>query len=193
MRTHIFYIAIILLLFGGLFGLLKWGQMHREESQRKGDNIEALRSDTTEKAVTIQATRKELKVLFVQKDSLIKAFEKAKGGKVREVHTVRYVVGSTVYDTVIQELPALCQMEPMQFYFPHGCLTSIVDYDPLNGVAQDSLFGEVEINRYVLSEKPRWRIVKPWYWNSKNWPVTDIRVENNCGLIIKENTIFEIK
>lgn len=191
MKTHVIYIAIILILFGGLFGALKYAKYHKDESNRKGQNIEALRSDTTERAVTITATRKELRTLFVQKDSLIRAFEKAKGGKVREVHTVTLHHNSVVHDTVEK---IICpQIEPMQFYFPHGCLTSIVTYDPFYGTASDSLFGTITINRYLVSEKPRWLIFKPKYWfNVDSWPQS-VRVEQNCGFEIKENTIIEIR
>lgn len=191
MKTHIIYITLILLMFGGLFATLKWGNHHRDESNRKGQNIEALRADSTTLANRIVVTEKELKAYFPVIDSLQKAYGKREKVKVREVHTVTLHHNSVVHDTVVAY--QLCpDLGPQEFYFPHGCLTSIVTYDPFYGTASDSLFGEITINRYLVSEKPRWLIFKPRYWNSKNWPQS-VRIEQNCGFEIKENTIIEIK
>lgn len=192
MRTHLAYICIIAALL--FFGWLGWKtlQKNRAEITRLNGNVFALVQDTSEKAAKLIVSRDELEMVSKEKDSVVKAYEKKTGGRVREIHTVDYIAASVVHDTLFVDTVAddFC-LKPMVWEFPHGCVTNIVTYDPLNNGITDSLFGEIRIDRYLLAEKPRWIIFKPRYWKKENWP-TSVRVENNCGLQIKENTIFEV-
>lgn len=204
MRTHLSYLAIIAaFLFFGWTGY-KTLNKKKAEIDRLESNVSALIADTTEKAAKLVLTKSELAQVSQKAYDKVKSIEDKQGGKVREIHVIKYLPSSVVHDTLflpdtstLRKIRAVeaeynwCY-QPMVWEFNHGCVTNVVTYDPFNSGITDSLFGEVSIDRYVLAQKPRWIVFKPRMWNSRNWP-TSVRVENNCGLEIKENTIFEVK
>ena len=206
MKTHLIYISLILLLFGGLLGLLKWGQMHRNESDRKGDNIESLRQDTTKQAAIIRITKQELKDLFPKIDSLQKVYAKKEQATVTEIRSLKYRLNHTAIgriDTVYKPLETLL-INPfdstpifpeysMTYQFIHGCLQTEVTFDEY-GTPLETISGKIEQTTYVSRYRPKWfEYIWKWkYWNKDNRPVKT-ETENNCGLEIEENIIFEIQ
>lgn len=193
MRTHLSYITVIAALLFFFWMGYKTLQKKKEQIDTLQGNISALIADTTEKASVLKLAKSELAQVSPKAYDKVKSIEDKQGGKVREIHVIKYLPSSVVHDTVFiaQENVDWC-CKPMVWEFNHGCVTNVVTYDPFNLGITDSLFGEVSIDRYVLAQKPRWIVFKPRMWNSRNWP-TSVRVENNCGLEIKENTIFEFK
>jgi hypothetical protein len=179
-------VILAILLFAG------WKTMEKKEAEiyRLTDNFNAIVADTTEKAVLFLLSKKELAQVSPGAAQRVEQIETKQRGKVKEIHVVKYLPSSVVHDTVFIENGLCCERQVWEF--PHGCVTNVVTYDPLNLGITDSLFGSIEIDRYVLAERPRWIIVKPRYWFKNSWP-TSVRIENNCGLQIKENTIFEIQ
>lgn len=190
MKTHGVYLTVIVLLVLALFGGYKTMEKNRAEIHRLTDNFDAIVQDTTERAAQYRVSKNELDKISPATSTLVNEIEKAQRGKVKEIHTIKYLPSSVVHDTVFIQDSICCDAQV--FEFVHGCVTNVVTYDPLNMGITDSLFGSIEIDRYVIAEKPRWIIVKPRYWFKNSWP-TSVRVENNCGLQIKENTIFEIE
>lgn len=190
MRTHLSYITIIAALLFFFWTGYKTLNKKKAEIDRLESNVSALIADTTERTAKLVLTKPELAQVSPKAYDKVKSIEDKQGGKVREIHVVKYLPSSVVHDTVFIESGMCCEVQVWEF--PHGCVTNVVTYDPMNMGITDSLFGEITIDRYVIAEKPRWIVFKPRMWNSKNWP-TSVRVENNCGLQIKENTIFEIQ
>lgn len=193
MRTHLSYITVIAALLFFFWTGYKTLQKKKEQIDTLQGNISALIADTTEKAAVLSLQKSELAQVSPKAYDKVKSIEDKQGGKVREIHVIKYLPSSVVHDTVFiaPDNVDWCY-KPMVWEFNHGCVTNVVTYDPFNSGITDSLFGEVSIDRYVLAQKPRWIVFKPRMWNSRNWP-TSVRVENNCGIEIKENTIFEIQ
>lgn len=219
MKTHLIYIAIILLLFGGLFATLKYAQYHRDESNRKGDNIEALRADTTKQAAIIRITKQELKDLFPVIDSIQKVYAKREQATVTEIRSLKYRLNHTAVGEIIPKKPKetplydprdtpviinpiwngeLPTIELTPYYnnsyiFTHGCLQTEVVFDEY-GTPLETISGKIEQTTYVSRYDPKWfEYIYKWkYWNKDNRPVKT-ETENNCGLEIEENIIFEIQ
>lgn len=192
MRTHLAYLAIIAaFLFFGWAGY-KTLNKKKAEIYRLESNVSALIADTTEKAAKLVLTKSELAQVSQKAYDKVKRIEDKQGGKVREIHVIKYLPSSVVHDTVFIENGLCCERQVWEFN--HGCVTNVVTYDPMNMGITDSLFGEVSIDRYVLAQKPSfWRRLHDFsFFRPAKWPAS-VRVENNCGLQIKENTIFEFK
>lgn len=184
-------LAINVILALVLFAGWKTLEKKQREIYRLSDNVSALVADTTEKAILFQLSKKELDKISPTTSDRVNDIEKAQGGKVKEIHTIKYLPSSVVHDTVFIENGLCCERQVWEFI--HGCVTNVVTYDPLNLGITDSLFGEITVDRYVIAEKPSfWKRLHDFsFFSPAKWP-TSVRVENNCGLQIKENTIFDI-
>lgn len=192
MKTHGIYLTVIVILALALFAGWKTLEKNRAEIIRLTDNFDAIIQDTTEKAAQYRVSKKELDKISPATNTRVKEIEKAQRGKVKEIHDMGWLASSVVHDTVFTENGLCCERQVWEF--PHGCVTNVVTYDPLNMGITDSLFGEIEITRYVINQKPSfWKRLHDFsFFSPAKWP-TSVRVENNCGLQIKENTIFEIQ
>lgn len=193
MKTHAFYIALILIIC-----TLGWFTFERqaEKIRYQGTTISGLIADTTEKANRLILGKKELDKFSPKTADKVKAHEKRTGAKVKQVHAMAFPIVSSVPDTVFVPVEIVRDpydwcFKPQIWEFQHGGITSLVSYDPYNNGITDSLFGTLEVDVYADRDRIRWIIFKPQYWFGER-PIA-IRVENNLGLQIKENTIFEIQ
>lgn len=185
-------LAINVILALALFAGYKTLEKNRAEIYRLSGNVSALVADTTEKANRLIVSKKEISKYSNSIAQKVSNIEKAQRGRVKEIHTFTYLPSSVVHDTVFIENGLCCERQVWEF--PHGCVTNMVTYDPLNMGITDSLFGDIEITRYVINQKPSfWKRLHDFsFFSPAKWPIS-VRVENNCGLQIKENTIFEIE
>lgn len=184
------FIALLGLFIWALVGFARENQKRRAEE----NNVRALRQDTAEKAAIITLNRKEFEKLFADKEKAVRdAGYNPKN--VKEVHFIKYVYRHDTIaqtDTVFKGVESDTYRNTLTWIFDHGCFQNTVTYTEGEAQANDTLTGTIEINRYIVRVKPRWRLFKPRYWWRDNWP-TETRVENPCGFQIKENTIFELK
>lgn len=196
MRKHLLYIGLIAIV--SAWGLLLFRQLKKEKAARRisESNVAALRQDTTKKAARLIITRNEFETLFAAQAAQISRM----GHQVKNVkgaHFIKYVyLHDTIArtDTIFTRTDSGLQHYPNTYYwqFSHGCFKSAVTYTEGDDYATDTLAGQIEITRLVVSQKPRWRIFKPKMWWRSNWPTQTV-IESPCGFCIKENTIFQIK